>query len=181
MQIVSCHLQTDSITYFQFGFLSFFIFSLCGQDFQTLLDTNGEGVHLCLTAYLRGLWCVGFSCYGVWVLEIIGLVAQWYVGSQLADQESNPCPLHWEHGFLTNGQPGKSLHAIKKVEQSTAKNAHASPKRELPSHCLEYKSSKVRKKRLHSQKCEIHYNGDQCKGLSPYLIIQQKPINTNLS
>ena len=25
------------------------------------------------------------------------------------NQESNPCPLHWEHGVLTTGPPGKSL------------------------------------------------------------------------
>ena len=24
------------------------------------------------------------------------------------DQGSNPCPLHWEHGFLTTGLPGKA-------------------------------------------------------------------------
>ena len=28
---------------------------------------------------------------------------------QTHDQESNPCPLHWEHGVLTTGPPEKSL------------------------------------------------------------------------
>ena len=26
------------------------------------------------------------------------------------DQGSNPCPLHWKHGILTAGLPGKSLY-----------------------------------------------------------------------
>ena len=32
-----------------------------------------------------------------------------HVGSQFPDQGLNPCPLHWEHGVLTTGPPGKSL------------------------------------------------------------------------
>ena len=32
-----------------------------------------------------------------------------HVGSQFPDQGWNPRPLHWKHGVLTNGLPGKSL------------------------------------------------------------------------
>ena len=30
-------------------------------------------------------------------------------GNWFSDQWLNPCPLHWEHGVLTTGPPGKSL------------------------------------------------------------------------
>ena len=32
-----------------------------------------------------------------------------HVGSWFPNQGSNPCPMHWEHGVLTTGPPGKSL------------------------------------------------------------------------
>ena len=31
----------------------------------------------------------------------------WHVGSQFLDQGLKPCPLHWGHGVLTTGPPGK--------------------------------------------------------------------------
>jgi len=31
-----------------------------------------------------------------------------HVACGLHDQGSNPCPLHWKHGLLTTGPPGKS-------------------------------------------------------------------------
>ena len=34
-----------------------------------------------------------------------------HAGSWLPNQGSNPYPLHWEHGVLTTGPPGKSLEA----------------------------------------------------------------------
>ena len=33
----------------------------------------------------------------------------WHAGSYLLNQGSNLCPLHWEHGVLTTGLPGKPL------------------------------------------------------------------------
>ena len=32
-----------------------------------------------------------------------------HVGSYFPNQGSNPSPLHWKHGVLTIGPPGKSL------------------------------------------------------------------------
>ena len=32
----------------------------------------------------------------------------WHVGSQFPDQGQNLYPLHWKHGVLTSGPPGKS-------------------------------------------------------------------------
>ena len=33
----------------------------------------------------------------------------WHSGSYFLNQGSNLCPLHWEHGVLTTGLPGKPL------------------------------------------------------------------------
>ena len=33
---------------------------------------------------------------------------EWHAGSQLPDQEQNPCPLQWKQGVLTTGLPVKS-------------------------------------------------------------------------
>ena len=43
-------------------------------------------------------------------LTLISFLAalQWCVGSQFLKQEWNPCPLHWQCGFLTIGPPRKS-------------------------------------------------------------------------
>ena len=35
------------------------------------------------------------------------LAALQHVGAQCPNQGSNPCPLHWKHGVLTTGLPGK--------------------------------------------------------------------------
>ena len=34
---------------------------------------------------------------------------RWHVGSQFPNQGSDLHPLHWKHGFLITGLPGKSL------------------------------------------------------------------------
>ena len=33
-----------------------------------------------------------------------------HAGYQFSHQGSNPCPRHWQHGVLTTGLPGRSLH-----------------------------------------------------------------------
>ena len=35
-----------------------------------------------------------------------------HVGSWFPDQGSNPCPSHWEHGFLTTGHQGSPCHCF---------------------------------------------------------------------
>ena len=39
-------------------------------------------------------------------------------GSWFPDRGLNPCTLHWEHGALTTGPPGKSRNLIKRLQNS---------------------------------------------------------------
>ena len=36
----------------------------------------------------------------------------WHVGSSFPGQGLNPRPLHWKHGILTTGPPGKALQSV---------------------------------------------------------------------
>ena len=44
---------------------------------------------------------------------------RWHVGSQFPNQGSNLRPLHWQHGFLTTGLPGKSLNFFNFLKKNT--------------------------------------------------------------
>ena len=54
----------------------------------------------------------GAFCWPVCLLVFFWSLAARHVGSQFRDQGWNPRPLHWKHGVLTTGPPGKSLLAF---------------------------------------------------------------------
>ena len=59
--------------------------------------------HIHVIMYLSinfSVTCIFFFPFGL---------AVWHARSEFPDQGSNPCLLHWEHGVLITGPPGKSL------------------------------------------------------------------------
>ena len=58
-------------------------------------------------------WSVSFS---LWQLLLLFFFFFWQChvayGTVFAEQGSNPSSLHWEHGVLSTGPPGKSLAAV---------------------------------------------------------------------
>ena len=62
---------------------------------------NGTTIYLIIP--VRNLTCTSLSVlllYFFWLCHTACRI--------FSDQRSNPCPLHWEHGVLTAGPPGKS-------------------------------------------------------------------------
>ena len=73
-----------------------------GAGERTLLETRHMTMHHSASAGIFEAW---------WFLPFFFFFFFWlcHLGTLFPNQGSNPCPLHWKHGVLTTGLPGKSL------------------------------------------------------------------------
>ena len=68
------------------------------------IPTNYYYPHFIFLKIFIYLAALGLS-YRIFVLHF----SMFFISVQFLNQESNPAPLHWKHGVLITGPPGKSL------------------------------------------------------------------------